>query len=665
MYIGAAYYPEQWELEEGEERWETDALLMQQAGFNVTRLAEFSWASLESETGEFQFGWLERAIDVMDAHGIKTILCTPTASIPKWLYDRYPGAVATDATGLKIPYGGRHNNCFSSTEFCRLSQRITQAMADNFKDNPSVIAWQLDNEFGGPECFCPTCENKFQMWLHNKYKSIDTLNRVFGTVFWSQKYDDFSQVNLPRHPHVSPSLLLDYRRFHSENVISFSGEQADILRKICPTHLLTHNMMGFAPKINCYELGKQLDLISFDYYYNTYEQCARTIEGCQKGAAALDFMRSVKHQNFWIMENSVGSIGWETYGRNLRPGELRRMAFQNAAHGSDGQVWFRFRSSRYGTEQYWQGILGHDGIPGRRFAEVASVSKELHQLYVYIEGSRVKADIAIVLDYEDYWALIQQPNHPDFDYVSETTKFHRAFAQFGLNIDFVNSSMDLTRYAIVVAPYKYLLTEQYAETIRQHVKNGGIFLATNRSGEKNEYNVPHALTLPGYLRDVLGVRVEEYESIDADCPYTFHFDGESFKANMLVDWVIPETAKALAVYQDDHIKQYAAITVNHLGKGKAYYVGATMGGDAVERLVGRMLEVSFPGSFGLLPDGLEIVTRSTDDKKFVFLLNHTNTDQIVRCTGMDLLSGSIFHDSVCVKAHDVMVVLQQSVSSAQ
>ncbi|MCB0049766.1 MAG: beta-galactosidase, partial [Caldilinea sp.] len=53
--FGVDYYPEHWP----EARWETDARLMQEAGFNTVRLAEFAWSRLEPEPGRFDFDWLD------------------------------------------------------------------------------------------------------------------------------------------------------------------------------------------------------------------------------------------------------------------------------------------------------------------------------------------------------------------------------------------------------------------------------------------------------------------------------------------------------------------------------------------------------------------------------------------------------------------------------
>jgi beta-galactosidase len=63
FYFGADYYPEHWT----EERWPEDARLMAEAGFNIVRLAEFSWSKMEKIEGEYDFSWLDRAIKVLSA----------------------------------------------------------------------------------------------------------------------------------------------------------------------------------------------------------------------------------------------------------------------------------------------------------------------------------------------------------------------------------------------------------------------------------------------------------------------------------------------------------------------------------------------------------------------------------------------------------------------
>src|SRR6476619_6773465 len=96
MYFGADYHPEHWIYpfagtpEQPEGRWERDAELMAQAGFNVVRMGEFTWGLCEREEGKYDFDWLRRVMDIMQRRGIQVVLATPTAAPPLWLARQHP-----------------------------------------------------------------------------------------------------------------------------------------------------------------------------------------------------------------------------------------------------------------------------------------------------------------------------------------------------------------------------------------------------------------------------------------------------------------------------------------------------------------------------------------------------------------------------------------------
>jgi len=653
MRVGADYYPEHWPRE----RWDTDARLMRQAGFNVTRMAEFAWAKLEPNEGQFDFDWLEEAVNLFGQYGVQTILCTPTPTMPKWVYDTYPDTVSVDEKGHFVPFGNRQNNCFTSPAYRRLSRRITRALATRFADNPHVIGWQLDNELSGPICYCAQCEAHFREWLADKYKDIDVLNQAWGAIFWSQTYGDFAQAHLPRHRHSGPSLYLDFRRFHSQAVVGFAAEQAAILRETCPGHFITHNCMGMHDAIDYGALGELLDFVSEDYYYNYGSgDWDNRFAGYLGGAERLDFIRGLKGKKFWIMENSAGALGWETYGRNLRPGELRRMTFQNMAHGMEGQVWFRWRTSRFGTEQYWHGLLDHSGIPARRYNEAAATSKDLQLVFAETAGGGIPCQVAIVTDYEDQWALGQQPNSATFSYTGAIVPYYRALNKKGVNVDFVRVSDDLNAYKLVILPYKYVLTKENADKIIAFVQGGGTLLTTCRTGVKNEYNVPHEMILPGYLREAAGIRVEEYEAIDS---YDIEYRGVKYKGGILADWILPEAGQALGRYASQGIS-CAAVTENAFGQGKVFYAGIVPGEELAEKIVEDALAAAGVPSFSL-PEHTELVMHKNRGDTYYFLLNHSENEQhfvLEGIQGADLLSGRACEGAFILAANGVAVIKQ-------
>jgi beta-galactosidase len=89
---GVDYYPEQWP----EARWPEDAQQMWAAGVRVVRLAEFAWSLFEPEEGRFEWGWLDRAMEVLGGVGLRFVLCTPTPTPPAWLTQKYPSCLRVD-----------------------------------------------------------------------------------------------------------------------------------------------------------------------------------------------------------------------------------------------------------------------------------------------------------------------------------------------------------------------------------------------------------------------------------------------------------------------------------------------------------------------------------------------------------------------------------------
>src|SRR6266852_3584037 len=130
--FGIDYYPEHWP----QERWAIDARLMAEAGFNVVRLAEFAWSKMEPTDGQFDFSWLDDAISVLAAQGIRVILGTPTASPPAWLMAQHPDMFRVREDGVRVTYGNRREYCPDNPLYQNYSRRIVQAMADHYANQP-------------------------------------------------------------------------------------------------------------------------------------------------------------------------------------------------------------------------------------------------------------------------------------------------------------------------------------------------------------------------------------------------------------------------------------------------------------------------------------------------------------------------------------------------
>ena len=661
MYIGVDYYPEHWP----KNRWKTDIRLMKKAGFNTVRLAEFSWINMEPAEGHFEFGWLDDVIELLNRNDMYVILGTPTAVMPAWVARKYPETLGMNADGNRIVWGGRKHNCFSSGTYRLLSTRITRAMVEHFANTPNVVGWQTDNEFGGRECHCHSCLAGFQDWLRNKYGTLDELNRAWGNHFWGLSLKAWGEITIPDTSTDrawvmgNPSACLDWKRFTSWLRVRFQADQVRIIREICPDDFVTHNFMGLYSDLDYYDLAKDLDFVTWDNYPIWSDK-----PNISYGAAlAADVMRGLKGKNFMIMEQTAGACGWAEFGRNPWPGEIRKITYQQIAHGSDGQIWFRWRTCTAGREQYWHGLLGHDGKPLRRYNEAAQTAKELSRLEGYLSGTTVISQVAVIYDYDNIWSLNFQPGYPGNSLRGSVQRYYNALFRAGINVDIVNRNADLSEYKLVLAPDMFVLPDETAQKLNRYVKNGGIVFADCRTGVKDENNLCHERTLPGLLSPMLGIRIDEYSSISDDMRYrvegTKGFGG-SYTATKYVDWVTPEDAEIMADYADQwHMKSFATVTRNSYGKGKGWYVGTVVKEEAFyDNLIAQLLEDANVKSLVTPPAGVEASVREGQGKQLLFLINHTERTQTVSVPEgkLELLSGKRTQSHIQLDMFDVAVI---------
>jgi beta-galactosidase len=479
FYYGADYYPEHWP----EAHWPEDARLMAEAGFNVVRLAEFAWALMEPQDGRFDFSWLDRAIDALSAHGMQVVLGTPTASPPPWLMAKQEDLFLVQKSGVRLTYGLRREYCPNNPLYQEHSARIVAHMAGHYRDNTAVIGWQIDNEFGD-RCYCAICRRHFQDWLRKRYGSLDQLNARWGTVFWGHIYSEWSQIPVPLESARShnPGLNLDYYRFMSDSYRAYQKMQIDIIRESNPQHFITHNLMGFKyPFLNNYDMTEDLDFVSWDNYWRMQWNMEAAVH---PSFVALnhDTMRGLKKQNFWVMEQQSGGGGWEMVSIPPKPGELRLWTYQSIAHGADGIVYFRWRTCRHGTEQYWHGILDHHGMPGRRYAETALVGKELQKIGDLVAGSSISPQVAIMQSYDTRFAFQIQPNNPRFQYERHIQDIYDGFFAQNIPLEIVSEKDSLSGYQVVIVPAMYVLAEETAANLEQFAAAGGIVVFTPRTG---------------------------------------------------------------------------------------------------------------------------------------------------------------------------------------
>jgi beta-galactosidase len=655
LIYGVDYYPEHWE----ENQWEKDAAMMQAAGINFVRLAEFAWVKIEPAEGRFDFAWLDRAIKVLNAHGIKAMLGTPTASPPAWLYAKYPDIAATDENGVRYRFGSRRNYCLHSANFVAATQRIVTAMAQHYKNHPGVIGWQIDNELGGPECLDAASRAAFQRWCRRKHKTLDALNKAWGTIFWGHTYRSWSEIPLPWNTlgkAHNPSLALDHARFQHDSTYDYLKLQVEILHKLAPKQAVTHNAMGMYDTVDYSQLHAPLDFVAWDNYPMFGEDYASYFGP----GLAHDLMRGSKNnQNFMVMEQQGGLPGWSVFwGRQAAPGLYRAWAYQGVAHGADGICYFRWRTSRYGTEQYWQGILDQDSYPNARYQIISQTGREFAQLAALLKGSRVVSPVAMLVSPDSRWAFRIQPLVKDFNYNRQLGLYYGAFRRAGINVDVVFPQSDFSTYKIIVAPSLFVVDKTLVAKLTDFVREGGTLILTYRSGVKDENNVVTSQTLPGPLGELAGIAIHDFDPQTNQQQEVVGGDGVRSPARVWFDILTPTTAQPVLTYEKGYYAGKAAMSSNKYGKGRVYYVGTELSAEAY--LEGAKREARGAGiPLGPeLPEGVEYAARVKDGKEILFLINYTDKAQTVRLSDsyLNALTSTTEPTEVSIPAFDVKVL---------
>lgn len=623
---GGDYNPEQWP----EDTWANDIQVFKQAHLNSATINVFSWALLEQREGEYDFSKLDKIVKELSDANFDIVLATATAAMPAWMFKKYPDVARVDYQGRRHVFGQRHNFCSNSKNYQVLASKLVKKIVSRYYKNPHIKVWHVNNEYGG-NCYCDNCQNTFRDWLKYKYKNLETLNKAWNMNVWGHRIYDWDEIVVPNElgdawgaegtETIVSALSLDYLRFQSESLLKLFKMEKAIIKKYDPVALVTTNFHALPNKLLDYQKwAKEQDIISYDSYpsYNmpTYQS-----------AFLYDLMRSLKHQPFMLMESTPAQVNWQPYSPLKRPGQMAATELQAVAHGADTVQFFQLKQAIGGSEKFHSAVISHSQRTDTRvFKEVTELGEKLEKTGSTILGSKTKAKVGIVFDWNNFWSYeyidgITQ----DLDYVESILDYYKQFYKRNIPTDIISVDDDFSQYDLVVAPVLYMIKSGLAEKIDQYVKKGGNFVASYLSGIVNENDSVYLGGYPGPLKDVLGIWVEESDAVIPGQKITVSLDSNNYQANLICDLLHLEGAHALGNYNSEFYKETPAVSENKWGKGTSWYIGTQLDEAGLSKIFDHLISIVNIKSLVETKTDLEITKRVTKSgKELYFVLNMSN-----------------------------------------
>lgn len=650
--FGADYNPEQWPLDVQK----ADLDLMAEAGVNFVTLGVFAWASLQPSPERFEWEWLDRVMDGMAERAIAVDLATPSAAPPAWLSRAHPEMLPIDADGRRLWYGSRQAICPSSPAWRQAATAMARRLAERYKDHPALVMWHVHNEYGChvPACYCDVSAAAFRTWLRGRYGELEALNEAWGTRFWGQRYSDWEEVIPPRAtPSFSnPTQKLDWARFCSDELLDCFRAERDVLVAVAPGVPVTTNFMSLFRPLDYQAWAAEVDVVSNDHYVLGH------LEDPEAHLAfSADLVRSLAGgRPWWLMEHSPSAVNWQPVNRAKAPGQMTCHSLTHVARGADAVGFFQWRASLAGSEKYHSAMVPHAGTDSKVWREVVALGSKLRDL-TEVAGSQVEAEVALLHSWESWWAA-EGPAIPSnlIDVAGHLRSWHAELRKRAVSADVVSPRADLGRYRLLIAPNLYLISPGEVARLEDFVASGGTLVVSYWSGIADAFD--HVLPggYPGALRDLLGVRTEEFfplgpgEALELSNGWTGTRWSELMRA---------EGADVVAHFASGPLAGVAAITRRELGKGRAYYLATHLEGPSLASMVSLVVGLAGVAPVAQVPPGVDATRRRAKGKSWLFLVNNRSEPAKVEAYGEDLLCGERRDGSFWLGAYSCAVIREQ------
>jgi beta-galactosidase GanA len=576
IHLGASWYPEMWPPEE----WPKDIARMREVGFSLIRLFEFAWKRFEPADGQFAFDWAREILDQLHAAGIQAMLGTPTAAPPAWLTSAHPDVLKISADGQQATHGKRKHYNHHSRTYRRYARRIAETMARELGSHPAVHSWQIDNEMSGFD-YGPETRQAFHHWLERRYGDIGTLNRTWGLDFWSQAYDDFTQIPLctasvgsvavPERHH--PSLIMAIARFQNEAWTSFIREQYDAIREHCP-HPITSNRTGFIGGMDWSAHSRVLDrsgtstYADLSYFHYNYSK--------------FDRLRPEKRHPYWVMETAPNWSGGGTiWNIHHSDAGVRAFTWASILLGGSMVLYWQWRSHWAGQEMQHGTCVSQTGqwMPGRETWQQLATEFGEHGQWLLDNPAR-RGPVAIMANAENAWLYSIDPVHTEHRYDKGVIEdYYMPLKREHFHRDVIDEQAEFWPYRVIVCPEMAILRPETRQRLERWVRDGGQLILGPMTGTRSAEMTAWTDRAFGGLESLMGGEsalrftphwVEDSIQVTFSNGTACHprFWCEAFEAH--------EGTEVLARYQGGYGDGLPAALSRTLGRGRVVTLGCPL-----------------------------------------------------------------------------------------
>lgn len=644
---GVYYYPEHWDSSQ----WERDLKHIAGMGFEFTHYAEFAWAQLEPEEGKYDFAWLDKAVALAAKYKIGVIMCTSTATPPVWLGRKYPEIYETGENFVQSDHGSRQTASFSSTLYRELALKMVEELARHYGSDKRIMGWQIDNEPRTFNDYGKDAQQRFRSWLQKKYGTIDKLNHTWGTAFWSQQYNDFSQINIPLRSQWGMNLnqVLDHDRFNAWETASFIDDQARVIRKYAAPHqwITTNYIPGY--QSGHIGMSQELDFVTYTKYMVSGHNRGIGPKGYRLGnyesiAMSNDFMRPIAGV-YGVLELQPGQVNWGTVNSQPLPGAVHLWLWSVFSGGSKMACTYRFRAPLYGYEQYHYGIVSYDGVtptPGgleyQQFIDEIQLLRKQYNPKAVVPRAYASRKTGVLFNVENVWGMDHNKQTTQWNTIGHFTKYYKALKSFGAPVDFVRDTTDFSMYPVIIAPAYQQLDAELVKKWTDYVKNGGNLVLSCRTGHKNREMHLWEAKYAEPIYELIGSSIDFYDLPAPYDPGMVEMNSKQFSWNSWGDVLNPYTGtETWATYSGDFYAGKPAVVFRKLGKGTVTYIGADSQDGTLEKEVLNQLYSKTGIPVEDYPEGVIVEYRDG----FGIAMNYSDKDFVMNLpAGAAILVGS-------------------------